>query len=107
MTTSWVQIMETVIERAKEAVEKASGDRYAGREWLDASLDSYQDAENRVRLLVIEGSPVKGYVVANYGTGIVQAYDAQDRRIAIYSAETMVVREEREAAGQQRSKMMI
>lgn len=92
MTDSCLQIMEKVIGRAKEAVENNYGDRYGGRLWLDTSLDSYASEHNRMRLLVFEGSPAKGYVVANYATGIVRAYDAWDKRIATYSAEKMMLR---------------
>lgn len=92
VTESYAQIMEKVIERAKEAVELAYESRHSQRDWLDTFLDSYNSKTWRVRVLVLEGSPAKGYIVANYGTGSVQAYDGVDKQIATYSAEKMMLK---------------
>ena len=49
------------------------------REWLVAGCNSYENKNNRVELHVWNGSPAKGWVIANYGTGQVWAYSLDGR----------------------------
>lgn len=72
--------MEAAIERAKEKVIR-SHDRpgvNVERDWIVANLDSYRQADQRVAVFVREGSPAKGYVIANYGHRTVTAFNLQD-----------------------------
>lgn len=60
--------MNSAIEKAKRKVEQAYGTVPGTREWLESSpIDSYEDDSYRVKLFVLEGSPCKGYVLADYG----------------------------------------
>jgi hypothetical protein len=51
------------------------------RKWLEANLDSYESPDHRIRVLVLEGSPAKGYVIVNYGTETVLAFDVFDKKL--------------------------
>ncbi|KAA0243658.1 MAG: hypothetical protein DYG83_13270 [Candidatus Brocadia sp. AMX2] len=64
--------MEQLIGQAKRLVARGLN---PDRKWLESSLDSYNDESYRVSLLVLEGSPAKGYIIANYGTRQVIAFD--------------------------------
>ena len=66
------------IEKAKHQVEVWCGCVGSGRRWLTAStIDSYNDPNYRIELFVLEGSPAKGYVVADWGnrTLRIQCFD--------------------------------
>ena len=69
--------IEDRIAMAKNHVRKVwAGDLNGNRRWLEAEPPhSYGDELYRVRLWVLEGSPAKGYVLADYGTGAVVAID--------------------------------
>ena len=72
--------MEDAIELAKNKVIKAY-DRPGAcveREWIVANADSYREVRQRVAVLVREGSPAKGYVIANYGKHTVMAFSLHD-----------------------------
>ena len=59
------------------------------RKWLEASPpDSYQDSDYRVTVFVREGSPQKGMVIADYGRGVVMAFDAWDNLLFKWSGLT-------------------
>jgi hypothetical protein len=46
------------------------------RKWFKSvSLDSFEDEKNRVEFYVFEGSPPRGFIIANYAVGSVYAYD--------------------------------
>jgi len=76
-------LMEELIESAKKKVTRAyEGTEETRRTWLECSLDSYKTNQHRIRVLVLEGSPVKGYIIANYGTGVVTAFTVHDKKIA-------------------------
>lgn len=78
MTDTFIVQMGKHIDGAKKKVESAyKGDRRQGR-WLDTFRDPGGSETLRIRILVLEGTPFKGYVVANYGTGIVRAFNAWD-----------------------------
>ena len=56
------------------------------RNWLEASPpDSNQRSEYRVTIYVREGSPPKGMVIADYGHGVVMAFDAWDNLLFKWS----------------------
>ncbi len=71
--------MEDAIELAKNKVIEAY-DRPGSceREWIVANADSYREVRQRVAVLVREGSPAKGYVIANYGRLTVMAFNVHD-----------------------------
>lgn len=74
---------EELIEKAKLRVIQAY-DHYqppTPRKWLIANLDSYENSASRVSIMVLEGSPAKGYVIADYGRATVQAVDAWGKRL--------------------------
>jgi len=76
-------LLEELIESAKKKVIRAyEGTEETSRAWLECSLDSYKTKSYRIRVLVLEGSPVKGYIIANYGTGVVTAFTVHDKKIA-------------------------
>lgn len=65
---------QVMIDQAKHQVEvwyKCVGD---GRKWLTTNpIDSYSDPEWRIEIWVLEGSPAKGNVVADWGNRCVKA----------------------------------
>ena len=64
--------MERVIEKAKLCVEKDYGG--SKRKWFEAEPPySYSDPRYKVKLFIYEGSPPKGYIIADYSLGIVKA----------------------------------
>ncbi len=49
------------------------------RKWIEASPpDSNQSSDYRITIYVREGSPPKGIVIADYGHGVVMAFNAWD-----------------------------
>ncbi len=78
--------IEEYIKKAKIIVEK----RYnfpnsCHRNWLESHCDSYSIPKYRIQMWVYEGSAAKGYVIVNYGTGIVRAYGVGDKLLKAYS----------------------
>lgn len=69
MTNEWKDsLMNPAIEKAKRKVEQAYHTKPGQRAWLESNpIDSYEDESFRVKIFVLEGSPCKGYVVADYG----------------------------------------
>ena len=55
------------------------------RKWLTCSVDSYKSESNRISFIVCEGSPVKGYVVVNYGADTVTAVDAWGKQLQTWT----------------------
>jgi hypothetical protein len=76
--------IDKLVEKAKKLVThqishpKVIAD-YESRRWLETNVDSYQAGTNRISFLVLEGSPPRGYVVVNYSTKKVTAFDSADR----------------------------
>ena len=65
--------VEKIIEKAKLRVENSY--RGSKRKWFEAELPySYSDPKYKVKLFVYEGSPPKGYVIADYSLGIIKAF---------------------------------
>ena len=69
MTSDWKDnLMDVAIEKAKRKVEQAYHCSPSQRAWIESNpLDSYEDDTFRVKLFVLEGSPCKGYIIADYG----------------------------------------
>lgn len=79
--------METTIEKAKTKVIRACGGNLSVRNWLEATPDnSYDDPEYQVTLFVLSGSPPKGYVLADYNSGIVKAFGLRMKPLYTYHA---------------------
>ena len=69
--------MSNAIKKAKIRVEKAYGMRVSDRKWLQTiPIDSYSDPCYRIEIYVLEGSPCKGYVIADYGRRYVRPINA-------------------------------
>ena len=67
------QEVELLIEKAKRRVELTYGG--VKRKWLVAKPEnSYDSNMYSVKLLVLEGSPPKGYILADYCYGIVKGF---------------------------------
>lgn len=81
--------MKETIEKAKMAVvKKYEHMETTKRKWLEASApDSYSNPEYRMTLLVLEGSPPKGFVVVNHPRRKAIAFDAFCNRIRTYTAD--------------------
>ena len=76
------KVMDIFIEKAKKLVER--GEKVE-REWLEAEPpNSYSSSDYRVRLFVLEGSPPKGYVLADYASGVVRAFGLSLRALYTY-----------------------
>ena len=73
--------LETTIKKAKEKVAAVYHNTPEERPWLEASIDSYKHRDNRVTMLIFEGSPPKGMIIINYGHGLVMAFDAWGKRL--------------------------
>jgi len=69
MSDGWKDLkMNAAIDKAKRKVEEAYHTKPGQRAWLESNpLDSYESDAFRVKIFVLEGSPCKGYVVADYG----------------------------------------
>jgi hypothetical protein len=71
-----------LVEICKQAViETYEHQPTTERKWLEVHVDSYENTNYKIQLSVLEGSPAKGYVVADYGREIVQAFDPWGKRL--------------------------
>ena len=71
--------MENEISRAKRMLEVG----YGGTEprWLEAAPEhSFGKEEHMVRIFVLEGTPPKGYILADYTYGLVKTLRGTDLR---------------------------
>jgi len=69
--------MDKLIEKAKRLAEEWYGCSAGKRQWLEAEPPhSYGDPSYRVRLFVLEGSPPKGYILADYSYRLVKVFSA-------------------------------
>lgn len=72
--------MEKEINRAKKMLEVGHGDTGTHR-WLEATPEhSLGKEEHMVKIFVLEGSPPKGYIFADYTYGLVKAMRGTDMR---------------------------
>ena len=72
--------------KAKKAVEK----HYGGiqRRWLETTAPhSYGNSDYRVELFVYEGSPPKGYVLADWSSGVVRSFGVNLTHLYRYEQE--------------------
>lgn len=76
-----IEAVRELIEKAKKKVMEAYGRGAKRRKWLSCRVDSYGSPSNRVEFLVLEGSPAKGIVIINWGSGTIVAFDAWMNRI--------------------------
>lgn len=82
-------LMQDAIEKAKERVMAKYND-YT-RTWLEGKIPhSYNDPEYKVALFVLAGSPPRGYVLADYYSGIVIAFSFALDRLHTYHAYNQV-----------------
>ena len=81
MTNDWKNsLMNAAIEKAKRKVEQAYHCSPGQRTWLESNpLDSYGCDSFRVKLFVLEGSPCKGYVIADYGRMFVTPFSCSKK----------------------------
>jgi len=69
-----------LVEQAKEIVmNNFGGDRT--RPWGKMHIDSYDDKSYRIETLVWEGSPIKGYIIINHGTGEIKCFGCNDKML--------------------------
>ena len=68
--------VDDFVDEAKRIViADFEGGTHTKRKWLEADLDSYSNAQYRIKILVLEGSPPKGMIIINYSRHYVQAFD--------------------------------
>ena len=81
------QTRSEAIEKAKQRImnrysrTKKEKDDFKTRQWLGCHVDSYEEEEHRISVLVCEGSPVKGIIIVNDGRATVMAFDAWGKRL--------------------------
>lgn len=70
------KLMEYTINRAKNSLGEGEIRLYGEerRHWLEASLICKDDESYTVKLFVLEGTPPKGYILADYSSGIVKVF---------------------------------
>ena len=51
------------------------------RKWIECHADSYEENDNRISFIVCEGSPVKGFIIVNYGSHTVTVVDAWGNKL--------------------------
>jgi hypothetical protein len=77
--------IEDLIERAKEDVVCAVGEGGSRqRRWLEANVDSYNSSTFRIKVLVLEGSEPRGWVIVNYYLKFVQAFGKDGKMLSEY-----------------------
>lgn len=73
--------MEVAIEQAKQCVMALYGiSPDSSRKWLESTVENCSEKakcndNHKVRTFVLEGHPVKGTIIANYGQEVVIAFD--------------------------------
>ena len=73
------KLMENEINRAKKLLATGSG--IETPRWLEATPEhSFGKEEHMVRIFVLEGSPPKGYILADYTYGLVKFFRGIDLR---------------------------
>jgi len=75
-----------LIVQAKENVIKSYRDSEdtRKRKWLKSVIKPYGGSHQAVVVLVLEGSPVKGLIVINYGRGTIIGYDCWMKKVCDY-----------------------
>jgi hypothetical protein len=73
------KLMENKIDRAKKLLTVGPG--IDAPRWLEATPEhSFGKEEHMVRIFVLEGSPPKGYILADYTYGLVKTFRGMDLR---------------------------
>lgn len=73
------KLMEDEINRAKKLLTISAG--LETHKWLEATPEhSFGKEEHMVRILVLEGSPPKGYILADYTYGLIKTLRGTDLR---------------------------
>ncbi len=86
------KLMSDGIKFAKTRLEEKYSNQENDSNWLETTpLCPYNDDAFMIRLFVMEGKPPKGYILADYSSGIIEAfaenlkpefrYDAMSKRI--------------------------
>lgn len=78
------------IQQCIEKAKKKLNDIYRDdRDWKSVKLkcDGYPECEYDLELITRPGSPCKGYIVVNYGTWVVRAFDNWDAPRGIFRAK--------------------
>ena len=82
------RMRERIEEAKREVVLAYYGDIYKDivfakkeRKW---TVISYDDGSGLFEIHILEGTPLKGFVIANYGLGVVTAYKSDQREIFRY-----------------------
>lgn len=60
-----MELHDAIIQVKKSVGRECPGS--SDRRWLTTFVDCYSAAHNRVELLVLEGSPAKGYILIVHG----------------------------------------
>lgn len=80
--------MEEMIKEAKAAVVKACPDGHK-RKWLGSvelcpyTMKGGGSESCQIRFWALEGTPIRGFVIANYGLQAVVAFDGHFKRLKI------------------------
>lgn len=70
-------ISSDLIKEAQNRLVLMSGaDPTEPQMWLEAHVISNNDPQSRLSLLVLEGSPPRGWIVANRARGFVQVFNS-------------------------------
>jgi len=67
------------IEQMKKKIMETSIENCEEREWLEKSMDSYNDPHYRITLLVLQGSPDRGCILINNSGKWVKAIDSSGK----------------------------
>lgn len=67
-------IMDAIF-KAKVYIEALYPESVDPRWFYTKPYHSFSDEENTVKFYVLEGSPPRGFIIANYALGIVVAFD--------------------------------
>jgi hypothetical protein len=80
-----LRTIEEQVERAKLAVvRRLEGKGTTERRWLKSAIVPYSDHNNQLLVLALEGTPVRGYIIVNFGNGKVSGYDAWGTKLCGY-----------------------
>lgn len=85
------EIMEQLINEAKKLVVRRADDG-SERKWLETEVVPYGSPSEKVRFLVLEGSPARGYIIANYGMEKVTAFGCDGTRLKTYCLQDRYLR---------------
>lgn len=74
------------LEKAKlRIIKKYERRNTTKRAWLEAHIDSYHSEYNRLQMIVLEGSPPKGFIIVNYGANTLTAFDCHGNKLHVWT----------------------